>query len=187
MILQETALSGAFVIKPEKKLDDRGFFARSWCQKEFHNYGLCDVFAQSNISFNKSKGTVRGMHYQDHPHWEVKLVRCTKGVIYDVIVDLRIESKTYGNWVGIELSEYNHNSFYIPEGFAHGYQTLTDNAEIIYFVSKFYVPEAERGIRWDDPFINIKWPLDITCVSDRDSQWPDYMPVIKEKCSQITK
>ena len=174
MIFKETKLQGAYIIDPTIIGDDRGFFARAWCQKTFAEQGLNAALAQSNISFNKFKGTVRGMHRQIAPAAEVKLVRCTRGAIYDVIVDLRPDSITYKQWVGVELTADNHRMLYVPEGFAHGYQTLEDDCEVFYQVSQFYSPSHERGARHNDPAFGIEWPVPITTVSTKDQQWPDY-------------
>lgn len=168
MIFTETKLQGAYLIDIEALADERGFFARSWCQKEFESHGLNPDFVQCNISFNKKKGTLRGLHYQEDPHQEAKLVRCTAGSLFDVIVDLRPDSKTYRQWVAVELSASNHRMLYVPKGFAHGFQTLEDNTEVFYQMSEFYRSECARGIRWDDPSIAIGWPLPITSVSGKD-------------------
>ncbi len=174
MIFKETHLAGAYVIEPRIIGDERGFFARAWCQKEFEAHGLEAALVQSNLSFNKFKGTLRGMHRQIAPAEEVKLVRCTKGAIFDVIVDLRPDSPTHTQWFGIELTESNHTMLYVPRGFAHGYQTLADDCEVFYQVSEFYTPECERGARYDDPAFGIEWPLPVTTVSPKDQGWPDY-------------
>ena len=176
MLFHETRLEGAFVIELEKREDTRGFFARGWCQKEFEDHGLVAQVVQANISYNKKKGTVRGMHYQVAPVEETKLVRCVRGGIYDVIIDLRPESPTYKQWIGVELTAENNKMLYVPENFAHGLQTLEDDTEVIYQVSQFYTPGAERGIRWNDPAFRIEWPQDIEVISDKDADWPDYMP-----------
>ncbi len=177
MIFKKTGLEGAFIIEPERIEDTRGFFARAWCKNEFNTHGLNSRLVQCNIAFNKTQGTLRGMHYQATPHEEIKLVRCTKGAIYDVIVDLRPGSPTHVKWIGVELTEQNHKMLYVPEGFAHGYQTLTDNTEVFYQVSQFYSPESERGVRWDDPAFGIKWPeTDNLVISEKDKNWPDYLP-----------
>ena len=176
MIFKETKLKGAFIIQIEKLEDKRGFFARSWCKKEFEAYCLNGNIVQSNISFNKKNGTLRGMHYQVAPYEEVKIVRCTMGAIYDVIIDLRPNSSTYMEWVAVKLTFDNHKMLYVPEGFAHGYQTLANNTEVFYQVSQFYSPEHERGVRWNDPLFNIKWPkVDNIIFSDKDKNWPDYI------------
>lgn len=176
MLFHETRLEGAFVIELEKRADTRGFFARGWCQKEFEDHGLVAQVVQTNISYNRKKGTLRGMHYQVAPVEETKLVRCVRGGIYDVIIDLRSESPTYKQWMGVELTAENYKMLYVPENFAHGVQTLEDDTEVIYQVSQFYTPGAERGIRWNDPAFRIEWPRDIEVISDKDADWPDYMP-----------
>lgn len=173
MIFKETKLKGAFIIEIEKREDDRGFFARTWCKREFEEHGLTTHMVQSNISFNKIKGTIRGMHFQAVPYREVKLVRCTRGSMYDVIVDLRPESSTFRQWIGVELTSDNYRMVYVPEGFAHGYQTLEDNTEVAYQVSQFYLPDFERGLRYDDPQIGIDWPVNNKIISDKDKGWPD--------------
>jgi dTDP-4-dehydrorhamnose 3,5-epimerase len=172
MIFTETNLPGAFIIDLEKKSDARGFFARTFCAQEFVAHGLKPAIAQSNLAFNHQRGTVRGMHYQTAPVTETKLIRCTQGAIYDVIIDMRPESPTFLSHIGIELTADNRRALYVPEMFAHGYQTLTDDTEIIYLVSEFYTPGYEQGLRYDDPFFNIDWPLDVTEISDKDLNWP---------------
>lgn len=174
MIFTETKLPGAYVIELEKRGDARGFFARAFCQHEFTAIGLMTVVAQTNLSFSQSAGTLRGMHYQSAPYAEAKLVRCTRGSLYDVIIDLRPASATYRSWLGVELSADNRRMLYVPEGFAHGFITLEDAVEVTYQVSQFYTPEAERGVRWDDPAFGIEWPLTPTVISDKDKRWPDY-------------
>jgi len=170
-----TKLQGAYLINIEAQNDERGFFARSWCESEFKQQGLNPCVKQCNISFNTKKGTLRGMHYQAEPHAEVKLVRCTRGSIYDVIIDLRKDSDTYKQYYGVELSGANHSMLYIPEGFAHGFQTLEDNAEVLYYMAHHYVADAARGVRWDDPAFGIEWPLESQRImSPRDAQYPDY-------------
>lgn len=177
MIFAETALPGAFVIDLEPHRDERGFFARGWCEREFEEHGLDPRVAQCNLSYNDLKGTLRGMHYQVAPHEEVKLVRCIRGSIYDVIIDLRPESPAYMNWVGVELSAENRRSLYVPEGFAHGYVTLEDETETFYQVSEFYTPGAEAGVRWNDPAFAIEWPdVDVRVISEKDRAWPDFEP-----------
>ena len=172
MIFKETKLKGAFIVDIDKIGDDRGFFARAWCQKEFKNHGLTTSLAQANIAFSRYKGTLRGMHYQVKPYEEAKLIRCTKGAIYDVMIDLRPHSSTYKEWFGIELSEDDYRFVYIPENFAHGYLTLSDNTETFYQVSQFYSPESERGIRWDDPTFGIIWPVtEQLVISEKDRSW----------------
>jgi dTDP-4-dehydrorhamnose 3,5-epimerase len=174
MIFLKTNLQDAYLIEPEKRADDRGFFARAWCKNEFEAEGLVSSLAQSNLSFNKYKGTLRGMHFQLEPFSEVKLVRCTRGSVYDVIIDLRPASPTYRQWFGTELTPDNHKMMYVPQGFAHGYQTLEDDSEVFYQVSQFYTPGAEGGVRYNDPLFGIKWPLEVTNISDKDAIWPDY-------------
>ena len=188
MIFKETGLQGAYIIEPERIEDSRGFFARAWCQKEFEKAGLETNFVQCNLSFNVSRGTVRGMHFQKHPYEEVKLVRCTKGEIFDVIVDLEPTSATYLKWFGIHLSEKNHKMLYVPKNYAHGYQTLCDESEIFYQVSQFYVPGSEGGLRWDDPELAIQWPITspIT-ISDKDKNWPDFSDLHETGRGQIIK
>lgn len=165
----ETKLKGSFIIIPERIEDERGFFARTFCRREFEAHGLNPNLVQCNISFNKQKGTLRGMHYQLPPHAETKLVRCTAGAIYDVIIDLRAESPTYKEWYAAELTAENHQMLYVPEGFAHGYETLTDSTEAAYQVSEFYSPEGERGVRWNDPVFSIVWPLPVAEISHKDA------------------
>lgn len=174
MIFSETKLRGAYVIELDRKSDNRGFFARAWCKKEFRAQNLTTEFVQSNVSWNKSKGTLRGMHRQVAPHEECKLVRCTRGAIYDVILDLRRDSETFGKWLGFELTEENHRSLLVPGGFAHGYQTLEDNSEVEYLVSQFYAPGSEKGVRYNDSAFGIKWPMTVTFISEKDRGWPDY-------------
>ena len=174
MIFTPTPLAGALIITPEKIVDERGFFARIFCRREFEARGLNPNLVQCNISFNKKKGTLRGMHYQLAPHAEVKLVRCTAGAIYDVIIDLRSESITYKQWYAAELTAENHKMLYVPEGFAHGYETLTDNTEVTYQVSEFYSPESERGIRWNDQAFSIVWPVPVSEISDKDAAHQDW-------------
>ena len=173
MIFHETALPGAFVIELEKYEDERGFFARSWCMREFAAKGLDTTLVQCNVSFNKWKGTLRGLHYQIPPHGEVKLVRCTKGALFDVIVDLRRESSTILQWCGVELTASNHKMLYIPKRFAHGFQTLENDTEIFYQMSEFYEPAASRGIRWNDPGLGINWPEVHRTISEKDRVYPD--------------
>ena len=174
MIFRETKLKGAFIIEPERFEDERGFFARTWCRKEFENHGLNPALVQCNISFNKKNGTLRGMHYQTAPHPEVKLVRCTQGSIFDVIIDLRRDSETYKDWFGVELNRDNYKMLYIPENFAHGFLTLEDKTEVFYHMSEFYSPECARGVRWNDPAFSIEWPDQVSIMSSRDRDCPDY-------------
>jgi dTDP-4-dehydrorhamnose 3,5-epimerase len=176
MKFHKTPLDGAYTIELEKRGDDRGFFARFFCEKEFGATGLETHFPQINTSLSATKGTLRGMHYQLPPSSEVKVVRAVKGTLWDAIVDLRGGSPTYGKWFGAELSEDNRLMMYVPRGFSHGFITLTDNVEALYLVSAFYAPEAERGLRWNDPAIGIKWPIEPREISDKDSKWPDLDP-----------
>jgi len=176
MIFTKTLLKDVFIIEIEKREDERGFFARTWCKKEFEAHGLNSRLVQSNIAFSKRAGTLRGMHYQVAPHEESKLVRCIRGSIYDVIIDLRLVSPTYKQWFAVELTADNHKMLYVPEGFAHGYQNLTDNTQVFYQVSEVYSSESERGVRWDDPVFSIKWPeTDIRIISEKDKSWPNYL------------
>lgn len=163
----ETPLPGAFLIELVKREDDRGFFARMFCTKEFDQQGLDTNFVQANNSFNREKGTLRGLHYQLEPHAETKMVKCIRGAIYDVILDLRKDSETFGKSFGAELSQDNRTMMYVPKGFAHGFQTLTPDSEILYFVSTPYAPDFERGIRWDDPFFAVKWPEQPRVISEK--------------------
>lgn len=171
MRFTETRLKGAFIIEPERLEDERGFFARTFCQKEFEVHGLNPRLVQCNISYNKHKGTLRGMHYQVAPMAEAKLVSCTRGAIYDVIIDLRPESPTYCQWLVEELNAENRKMIYIPEGFAHGFQTLKDDTEVFYQMSEFYSPEHARGVRWDNPVFGIEWALDTKIISEKDKNY----------------
>ncbi len=173
MIFTETKLNNAFTIDIQTIGDDRGYFGRAYCRKEFMDHGLMSEMVQTNVSYNKLKGTLRGFHYQIPPHEEAKLVRCTRGAIYDVIVDLRPESPTYFQWVGIELTEANSRMLYVPETFGHAFITLEDHTAVTYQVSHFYTPAAEGGIRWNDPDIGVQWPMEPTVISEKDRQWPD--------------
>lgn len=174
MKFSETHLKGLFVTELEPIADSRGFFARSFCQHEFDELGLNSDVAQINISHNKQAGTFRGFHYQLPPAAETKVLRCTKGAILDIAVDVRAGSETFGDHFAVELSADNHMSIYIPDGFAHGYLTLTDDTEVTYSVSEFYTPNQERGIRYDDPMLNIDWPRSIDVISEKDRGWPDF-------------
>ncbi|MDQ7026699.1 MAG: dTDP-4-dehydrorhamnose 3,5-epimerase [Anaerolineae bacterium] len=175
MIFTETILAGVYLIEPQILSDNRGFFARVFCEDEFAEQGLLTHFVQSNISFNARKGTLRGMHYQVEPHGEVKLVRCTMGAIYDIILDLRPDSPTFKQWVAFELSAKNRRMLYIPAGIAHGFQTLTDNSEVFYMMGEFYHPESARGVRWNDPIFGIDWPgVDERIISEKDQNWSDF-------------
>jgi len=172
MIFTETPLQGAFVVDLKKIGDDRGFFARAFCAREFEEHGLKPMIAQANMSYNGQKGAVRGLHYQTAPATEAKFMRCIAGAIYDVIVDLRPESETYLQHFGVELSAENRRALYVPEMFAHGYLALTDGAEVFYTASEFYTPGVEAGLRFDDPALAIKWPIPVEIVSEKDQAWP---------------
>jgi dTDP-4-dehydrorhamnose 3,5-epimerase len=174
MIFHATELNGARVIELQRLEDDRGFFARSWCQKEFAAHGLNPRLVQCNISFNAVEGTLRGMHYQEKPYEEAKLIRCTKGAIHDVIIDIRPESATFGRYLAVLLTAENRRILYTPEGFAHGFLTLEDHTEVFYQMSEFYAPQSARGFRWNDPLFRIKWPSGIRVISDRDRSYPDF-------------
>jgi dTDP-4-dehydrorhamnose 3,5-epimerase len=169
-----TKLEGAYILELKELGDERGFFARSWCQREFEAHGLVSRLAQANVSYNRHQGTLRGLHRQIAPYEESKLVRCTRGSVYDVIVDAHPESSTHGQWLGVELTAANHRMLFVPGGFLHGFQTLEDDCEIFYQVSEFYTPQAERGARYDDPSFEIEWPLPVSDISDKDASWPDY-------------
>ena len=175
MIFSETKLLGAFIIDMERLEDERGFFARAWCMREFEACGLNRRLVQANLSYNRQKGTLRGIHYQVPPDEEAKLVRCTRGAIYDVIIDLKPESPTYRQWIGVELSSENYRMLYVPEGFAHGFLTLEDDTEVTYQVSQFYAPGSGLGVRYDDLAFGIRWPLDVRVISEKDSTWPEYL------------
>jgi dTDP-4-dehydrorhamnose 3,5-epimerase len=175
LIFRETKLPGAFVIEPEKHEDQRGFLVRTFCRREFEAYGLNSQVAQCNISFNKYKGTLRGMHFQAAPFAQAKLVRCTAGSIYDAIIDLRPSSPTFKQYFAVELSAENRRMFYVPEDFAHGFQTLEDDTEVFYQMSQFYSAEHARGVRWDDPAFDIKWPPAERTILERDRTYPDFL------------
>lgn len=174
MLFHATEITDAFIVDIEQRKDERGFFARAWCQREFSARGLTAQVVQTNISYSQHRGTLRGMHFQRAPYAEAKLVRCTRGAIYDVIIDLRPDSPSYRRWIGVELRADTYRMLYVPEGCAHGFQTLVDATEVTYQVSQFYTPDAEGGVRYDDPAFNIAWPLEVTVISDKDRQWPDY-------------
>ncbi len=175
MIFHETKIKSVFIIEPELIKDERGFFARMWCAKEFANHGLNPNLSQISVAFNSKKHTLRGMHYQQAPHEEAKLVRCTSGSIYDVIIDLRANSKTFKEWFSIELSANSHKMIYVPEGCAHGYITLEDNIEVLYQMSTFYSPNHYVGVRWNDPAFNINWPFcENLIISEKDKSYPDF-------------
>lgn len=174
MIFTETPLAGAFVIDLDKREDERGFFARTFCKHEFEEHGLEGFTAQCNLSYNHKAGTMRGMHYQLPPAAEAKLVRCLRGAIHDVIIDLRKESPTYLQQFGVRLDDENRSALYVPPLFAHGYLALTDGAEVSYQVSEFYAPGQERGIRYDDPAFDIQWPMEVTVISEKDASWAPF-------------
>jgi dTDP-4-dehydrorhamnose 3,5-epimerase len=174
MIFEETKLKGAYIIDLEKHEDDRGFFARTFCRNELTANGLIADVAQANMSLSKTRGTVRGMHYQKAPYEETKLVRCTRGALYDVIIDLRPDSLTYSQWIGVELSADNYRMLFVPKNFAHGFITLADDTEATYLVSQFYAPGSELGIRWNDPRFGIQWPIAVQVISEKDENWPDF-------------
>jgi dTDP-4-dehydrorhamnose 3,5-epimerase len=184
LIFTETALAGAFIIDIERRGDDRGFFARVFCQEEFADHGLKPSIAQANIAFNAKKGTLRGMHFQFPPHAETKLVRCTRGAIVDIIVDLRPESPTYLQHVAVELSASNFRALYVPERFGHGYQALEDETETSYQVGEFYAPKSEGGLRFDDPRLALEWPLPVGEMSPKDQDWAfldQYEPELRKR------
>jgi dTDP-4-dehydrorhamnose 3,5-epimerase len=172
MKFKETKIKGLYIIEPDLKIDNRGYFTRIFCEEEFKKAGLDFKIIQANLSSTKKKGTIRGMHFQKLPKAEDKIVQCIKGSVYDVVVDLRKDSLTYGHWVAEELSEENKKMFLIPKGFAHGFQTLTDNCELLYFISEFYSPGYATGVCWNDPFLNIKWPIENHVLSEKDKNWP---------------
>lgn len=176
MFFKETFIKGVFLIEPDKIKDKRGFFARVWCKDEFKKRGLSFDLAQCSISFNKKKGTLRGMHYQIYPFEETKLVRVTRGSIFDVALDLREDSPTFLRWFGVVLSSDNRKMLYIPENVAHGFITLEDNTEVFYQISQFYNPKYSRGVRWDDPAFKIKWPIEVKVISEKDKSYPDFRP-----------
>ncbi len=177
MIFEETRLPGAYIIQLEPIRDNRGFFSRVFCQREFEALDLTTEFVQANMTYSMEKGTLRGLHYQIRPHKEVKLVHCPQGAIYDVILDMRPDSPTYLEWVSVELTAENRKMLYIPGEFAHGYQTLADDTEVFYQVAQFYAPDFERGIRWDDPTFQIEWPeTSRPILSEKDKAWPDFQP-----------
>lgn len=168
-----TDVAGVFVVEPDRHADSRGFFARTWCAQELAEQGLEPGLAQCSVSFNHRRGTLRGLHYQAPPFAETKLVRCARGILFDVAVDLRPDSPTFRRWIGVELSEDNGHALYIPRGFAHGFLTLADATEISYAISTPYHPEAARGIRWNDPFIGVEWPRPVEVIASRDETYPD--------------
>ncbi len=173
MKFKDIGLNGVFLIELEKREDARGFFARAWCREEFAQAGLVHDIAQVNLSFNKDKGTVRGMHYQKPPYEEVKIVSCAQGAIFDVVIDVREDSPTKFQWYGVELTAGNGKMLYVPKGFAHGYQTIQEETAVIYFVSQAYVPSSENGVHWADPRMGVEWPIvNQVIVSDKDAAWP---------------
>lgn len=186
MIFKETKLQGAFVIDIERLSDERGYFARAFCQREFEEHGLNPVIAQANVAFNHKSGTLRGMHFQYPPAAESKLVRCTRGRIHDIIVDLRPESPMYLDHVAVELSEENARALYVPERFAHGYQVLEDNTETSYQVGEFYTPAAEGGLSYGDPVLALEWPLPVTAISDKDKNWAPFDKIREELVGRMT-
>lgn len=175
MIFTETGLPGAYVIELEKREDERGFFARSFCIDEFTDHGLESRVAQCNISFNTRKGTLRGMHFQQAPYEEVRLIRCTRGGIHDVIIDLRPHSLTYKQSFAIELTPYNGKMLYVPKGMAHGFLTLADNTEVFYQMSEFYHPNSAAGVRYNDPAFGLVWPGEVKVIAEKDTQYPDWV------------
>jgi dTDP-4-dehydrorhamnose 3,5-epimerase len=175
LLFQPTSLPGAYVIEPERREDVRGYFARTFCEKEFSDHGLDPRISQCSVSFNRRKGTLRGMHYQIAPYEEVKLVRCTRGAIYDAIIDLRPGSPAYKKWFGLRLDEENGKMLYIPRGFAHGFQTLADDTEVFYQMSQTFSADHARGVRWNDPVFSIVWPEDERIILDRDRNYPDFV------------
>ena len=177
MIFTPLELEGAYLVELDTREDERGFFARAWCREEFEAHGLNSDVVQCNLAFSHERGTRRGMHVQREPHEEAKLIRCTRGAIFDVIVDLRSDSPTHARWLGVELTADNRRALYVPEGFAHGYLTLVDESETLYQVSEAYAPAAEAGVRWDDPSFGIVWPqTERRIISEKDRAWPDYDP-----------
>jgi dTDP-4-dehydrorhamnose 3,5-epimerase len=174
MKYHETKLAGVFEVRIEPQYDERGFFARTWCQNEFEARGLNSRLVQCSISLNTRKGTLRGMHYQVEPYAETKLVRCTRGAIYDVILDLRVKSPTFKDWIAVVLSAETRNMVYVPEGCAHGFLTLEDESEVFYEMSEFYNAESARGVRWDDPAFRIAWPGKVEVISERDRTYPNF-------------
>ena len=173
---KETPLKGAYLVYPELMGDERGFFTRSWCEREFKAHGMESRIAQCNISYNRAKGTLRGMHYQAPPFEEAKLVRCTRGAIHDVIIDLRQDSESFGKHFGVTLTAENRTMLYIPKGFAHGFLTIEDDTEIFYQMSEYYAPDYARGVRWNDPAFAIEWPGDVLILSEKDRSFPDFEP-----------
>ena len=180
MVFVETKLRGVYIIKLEKLEDERGFFARTFCQHEFEAHGLNPQVAQCSVSFNKKKGTLRGLHYQVAPYEEAKVLRCTMGAIFDVVLDLRRDSPTFQQWIGVELTVDNRRMLYIPAGCAHGFETLADDTEVLYQMSEFFHPEAARGLLWNDPKFGIEWPLEPVVMSAKDRNYPASSPQLTE-------
>lgn len=174
MIFSPLSLQGACLIDLQRHEDERGFFARSWCARELEEHGFSGDVKQCNISYSVTRGTLRGMHYQDTPFEEARLVRCTRGSIYDVIIDLRPQSATFKQYVGATLSDENRSALYVPKGFAHGFITLQDDVEVFYQMSEFFHPECARGVRWDDPAFGVRWPIEVQVISERDRTYPDF-------------
>ena len=175
MIFRETTVAGVVVVDLERHEDNRGFFARTWCQREFAEHGLDARLVQCSLSWNRRRGTLRGLHYQAPPHAEAKLIRCTRGALWDVALDLRRQSPTFGRHLGVELTGGNRTMLYIPEGVAHGFQTLEDDTEVFYQMSEFYAPEAAQGVRFDDPAFGIRWPIPDPIMLERDRAYPDFV------------
>ncbi len=176
MILTGTSIPGAYLVDIEPHQDDRGFFARTWCTQDFEKNGLDARLVQCNVSFNQQRGTLRGMHFQAEPFPEAKLVRCTQGAIFDVVLDLRPDSSSYLKWVGVELTASNRRALFVPAGCAHGFQSLSDNTEVFYQMTEFFHPDLANGVRWNDPAFGIKWPIAVPILSSRDAAYPDFLP-----------
>jgi dTDP-4-dehydrorhamnose 3,5-epimerase len=174
MIFTTTSIGGVVVVEPERFEDERGFFARTWDTSVFEEHGLNGRLVQCSISYNSARGTLRGLHYQVAPREEAKLVRCTAGTVFDVAVDLRMDSETYLGWFGVELSAENRRALFVPEGCAHGFLTLTDDSEVLYQISEVWAPDASRGARWDDPAFGVQWPGDVVVINERDRTYPDF-------------
>lgn len=178
----ETKIEGTFIIEPPMHEDERGFFSRMFCKEQFEEFGLETDFTQSNLSVSRNAGTIRGLHYQIAPYAEAKLIRCTRGALYDVVIDMRLNSPTYLQWMSMVLRSETYKMLYIPPGVAHGFQTLENDTEISYMVTKPYAPESERGIRWNDPAFSIEWPItDAPILSEKDQNWPDFSSLLVEK------
>ena len=175
MKFQETPLPGAYVIEPERREDERGFFARTFCQRQFEQQGLISRFVQSSMSFNRLKGTLRGMHFQLPPREETKLIQCVRGAVYDVLIDLRPQSPTFRQWMSFELRADDNSELYVPPGLAHGFQTLTDDTVLLYAISEFHEAELGRGVRWNDPAFGVRWPMPPRVIAFRDHSYPDWV------------